>query len=257
MYGEDFSKLLALSKKKLNFLNNNKKGYLISAVLAGLFVGFGIMLAFTVGGTLNEVQSPFTKVVMGLSFSVALSLIIFAGAELFTGNNLVMASGYLGEEVKIKGVLRVWIISYLGNFLGSILAAFLYYASGLWRGTSGEYIATTAMSKINVLPNELFIRGILCNTLVCLAVWCSYRMKEESGKILLMSLCIYVFVAVGFEHSIANMTLLIIGYLVPYGNVTLVGILYNLFIVTLGNIVGGVCFVAIPYYMISRIKKAH
>lgn len=80
MYGEDFSKLLALSKNKLNFLNNNKKGYLISAVLAGLFVGFGIMLAFTVGGTLNEVQSPFTKVVMGLSFSVALSLIIFAGA---------------------------------------------------------------------------------------------------------------------------------------------------------------------------------
>lgn len=257
MYGEDFSRVVALSRKKINFLEDNKKGYLISAMHAGLFVGFGIMLAFTVGGTLNEAESPFTKIVMGLSFSVALALVIFAGAELFTSNSLVMASGYLGEEVKVKDVLKIWSISYIGNFIGSILAAFLYYASGLWRGTSGDYMAYYAMNKINVLPNELFIRGILCNILVCLAVWCAYKMKEETGKILMMTLCVYVFFAIGFEHSVANMTLLVIGYLLPHGTVTLGGILYNLLFVTLGNIVGGVLFVAIPYYMISRNKKAH
>lgn len=257
MYGEDFGRLIALSRKKTNFLEDNKKGYIISAMHAGLFVGFGIMLAYTVGGTLNEAGSEFTKIVMGLSFSVALSLVIFAGAELFTSNSLVMASGYLGEEVKVKDVLKIWSISYIGNFIGSILAAFLYYASGLWRDTAGDYMANYAMNKINVLPNELFIRGILCNILVCLAVWCAYKMKDETAKILMMTLCVYVFFAIGSEHSVANMTLLVIGYLLPHGTVTLGGILYNLLFVTLGNIVGGVLFVAIPYYMISRNKKAH
>lgn len=257
MYGEDFNRMVALSRKKINFLEDNKKGYILSAMHAGLFVGFGIMLAYTVGGTLNEVESPFTKIVMGVSFSVALALVIFAGAELFTSNTLVMSSGYLGKEVKIVHLLKIWGISYIGNFIGSILAAFLYYASGVWRGISGEYMAHYAMKKVNVLPNELFVRGILCNVLVCLAIWCAYKMKEEVGKLLMVTLCVYVFFTIGFEHSVANMTLLVIGYLLPYGTVTLTGISYNLLFVTLGNIVGGVLFIAIPYYMISRNKRAH
>ena len=82
---------------------------------AGLFVGFGVMLAYSVGGTLNEVQSPFTKIVMGLSFAVALALVIFAGAELFTSNTLIMSSGCLGKEIKIRNLLKLWSINYIGN----------------------------------------------------------------------------------------------------------------------------------------------
>ncbi|MEG1003426.1 formate/nitrite transporter family protein [Clostridium sp.] len=255
MYGEDFSKVILMAKKKRNFLKDNKLGYLLSAMLAGLFVGFGIMLAFTVGGTLNEASSPYTKIIIGLSFSVALALVIFAGAELFTSSSFVMASGVLGGEVSLKDLIKVWFFCYFGNFMGAILGVGLYYSSGLWKGTSGEYMAYSAMKKIDASYSELFIRGILCNILVCLAVWCTIRMKEETGKILVMTLCIYVFVTTGFEHSIANMTLLTIGYVVPYGAVTLSGILYNLFFVTLGNIVGGVLFVAVPYYLISKNRQ--
>lgn len=257
MYGEDFNRMVALSRKKVNFLEDNTKGYVLSAMHAGLFVGFGVMLAYSVGGTLNEVQSPFTKIVMGLSFAVALALVVFAGAELFTSNTLIMSSGCLGKEIKIRNLLKLWSINYIGNFIGSVLAAFLYYASGVWRGVSGEYMAHYAEKKINVMPNELFVRGILCNILVCLAIWCAYKMKEEIGKLFMVMLCVYVFFTLGFEHCIANMTLLVIGYLLPYGTVTITGILYNLFFATLGNIVGGVLFVAIPYYLISRNKRAH
>lgn len=257
MYLEDFNKIVALSRKKTNLLTNNLRGYFVSAILAGLFVGFGVILSYTVGGTLNEAGSSFTKIVMGLSFSVALSLVIFAGAELFTSNALVMTSGCLGEEIKFNDLIKIWVVSYFGNFIGSVLIATLYYASGLWRGISGEYMAEYAMNKINVIPGELFIRGILCNILVCLAVWCCYRMKDELGKILMITLCVYVFFTTGFEHSIANMSLLTIGNLVPYGDVNLIGSLYNLLFVTLGNIVGGVVFVAIPYYIISTNKRAH
>lgn len=257
MYLEDFNRVVALSRKKSNLLENNKKGYFFSAMLAGLFVGFGVMIAYTVGSMLNESGSQFTKIIMGISFSVALALVIFAGAELFTSNTLVMASGYLGKEINLKNLVNIWVASYIGNFIGSVLGATLYYLSGLWRGTSGEYIANYAMSKINVLPNELLVRGILCNILVCIAVWCCYKMKEEAGKILMIILCVYVFFTIGFEHSIANMTLLTIGYLMPFESITLVGILYNLLFVTLGNIIGGVIFVAVPYYMISINKKAY
>lgn len=257
MYGEDFSKVLAMGRKKKSFLNDNKMGYLLSAMLAGLFVGLGIMLAFTVGGSLKEVASPYTKIVIGLSFSVALALVIFAGAELFTSGIFVMASGLFAGEVNIKELIKLWFYCYFGNFLGAIIGVSLYYSSGLWRGTAGEYMVESAMKKINVNYSELFIRGILCNILVCLAVWCTIRMREETGKILMMALCVYAFVAVGFEHSVANMSLLTIGYIVPYGSVTLGGILYNLFFVTLGNIVGGVLFVAVPYYLISKNRQVN
>ena len=110
MYGEDFSKVLAMGRKKKSFLNDNKVGYVLSAMLAGLFVGLGIMLAFTVGGSLNEVASPYTKIVIGLSFSVALALVIFAGAELFTSGTFVMASGLFAGEVNIKELIKTLVL---------------------------------------------------------------------------------------------------------------------------------------------------
>lgn len=258
MFSEDISKVSDAAKAKVNLLKTNKVGYFISAMLAGMYVGFGIMLIFTIGGLLTSGNSPATKVVMGLSFGVALSLVIFAGSELFTGNNFIMAIGSLNKSVSWIDTIKVWLVSFIGNLAGSIFAGTLFFKSGLAVGAVGEFIAKTSVTKMSMPIGDLFFRGILCNMLVCLAVWCSFKCKEEASKLIMIFWCLFAFITSGFEHSIANMTLLTIGLFAPFGQaVSLSGYAYNLTIVTLGNMVGGIVFLAIPYYIISKKKKVN
>ena len=253
MFNDEFNNVAGAAKAKSELLENNKVGYVISSLLAGIYVGFGVMLIFTIGGLLSSASSPATKIIMGASFGVALSLVIMAGSELFTGNNFVMAVGALNKSVTWTQSIKVWIVSFIGNLLGSILAAYLFFLAGLSTGPVGEFIAKTSATKMSLPAAELFFRGVLCNILVCLAVWCSFKCKSESGKLIMIFWCLFVFITAGFEHSVANMTLLTIGLLSPGGAaVSIGGYFYNLLFVTLGNMVGGIVFLAIPYYLISR-----
>lgn len=253
MFNDEFNNVAGAAKAKSGLLENNKVGYVISSLLAGIYVGFGIMLIFTIGGLLSSTSSPATKIMMGASFGVALSLVIMAGSELFTGNNFVMAVGALNKSVTWTQSIKVWVVSFIGNLLGSILAGYLFFLSGLATGPVGEFIAKTSATKMSLPASELFFRGVLCNILVCLAVWCSFKCKSESGKLIMIFWCLFVFITAGFEHSVANMTLLTIGLLSPAGAaVSIGGYFYNLLFVTLGNMVGGIVFLAIPYYLISR-----
>lgn len=236
-------------------LKKSKAKYLVSSALAGMFVGFGIILIFTIGGLLSSINSVSTKIVMGLSFGVALSLVIMAGSELFTGNNMVMTIGALEKKVTIGDTLNIWIFSFIGNLMGSILLAYMYAQSGLSAGAVGEFIGKVSSVKMSVPAMELFIRGILCNIMVCLAVWCSFKLKEEMAKLIMIFWCLFVFITAGFEHSIANMTLLAIGLFIPHPEtVTVSGYLYNIGFVTLGNMVGGILFVALTYWYVSKEK---
>ena len=256
MFNEELNKVSLAAKSKFQLLKENKIGYFISSMLAGIYVGLGIMLIFTIGGLLTSASSPATKIVMGLSFGVALSLVVFAGSELFTGNNFVMAVGSLNKSVTWGEAGKVWIVSFIGNLVGSILAATLFYMAGLATVPVGEFIAKTSEAKMSMPATELFFRGILCNMLVCLAVWCTFRCKEESSKLIMIFWCLFVFITAGFEHSVANMTLLTIGLLSPLGHaVSVSGYAYNILIVSLGNMVGGILFIAVPYFIISRKKK--
>ena len=258
MFNEEFNKVASAAKAKVELLKTNKLGYFISSMLAGIYVGLGIMLVFTIGGLLSSANSPATKIVMGLSFGVALSLVIFAGSELFTGNNFVMAVGSLNKTVFWLDTIKVWIVSFIGNLTGSILAGTLFFMAGLANGPVGEFIAKTSATKMSLPASDLFFRGILCNMLVCLAVWCSFKCKEETSKLIMIFWCLFVFITAGFEHSVANMTLLTIGLLSPAGAaVSIGGYAYNIIMVTLGNMVGGIVFMAIPYYIISRKKKVN
>lgn len=258
MFNEEFNKVASAAKAKVELLKTNKLGYFISSMLAGIYVGLGIMLIFTIGGLLSSVNSPATKIVMGLSFGVALSLVIFAGSELFTGNNFIMAVGSLNKTVSWLDTIKVWIVSFIGNLTGSILAGSLFFMAGLASGQVGEFIAKTSATKMSLPASDLFFRGILCNMLVCLAVWCSFKCKEETSKLIMIFWCLFVFITAGFEHSVANMTLLTIGLLSPAGAaVSIGGYAYNIIMVTLGNMVGGIVFMAIPYYIISRKKKVN
>jgi len=253
MFSEEINKVAQAAKAKSNLLKSGKVKYLLSSMLAGLYVGLGIMLIFSIGGILASAESPFTKIVMGLSFGVALSLVIMAGSELFTGNNFIMMIGSLKKTVTLLDTIKIWIFSFVGNLLGSIIGAYAFYAAGLARGPVGQFILSASATKMALPIHELVFRGILCNILVCLAIWCSFKMKEETGKLIMIFWCLFAFITTGFEHSVANMTLLSIGLFIPHtAAVSLSGFIYNLSFVTLGNMIGGALVLAIPYYLISK-----
>jgi len=252
MYREEFESAAKGAAAKVAFLKNNPVGYFLLSMLAGMFIGFGVLLAFTIGGTLDG--SPATKMAMGVSFGIALSLVVMAGAELFTGNNLVMAAGLNRKTITSGDAVKLWIVCWLGNLCGSVLLAVIYHLTGLGIGTpAGEFMAAGAFGKMTAGLVPLLTRGILCNMLVCLAVWCTFRCKTEAGKLIMIFWCLFAFITTGFEHSIANMTLLTEALLNPADQaVTFGGWVYNLIVVTIGNMIGGIFFVAIPYALASR-----
>lgn len=253
MYNEEVEAFGNASQGKIKFLSGHPLGYFVSSMLAGIYVGFGILLIFSIGGMLAD--QPYVKIVMGISFGIALSLVIMAGSELFTGNNMVMALGLFNKKVKLKDTLLLWLVCFTGNLAGAILIAFLFWQSGLAKGPVGEFIIKASQTKMELSPWILFTRGILCNTLVCLAVWCSVRCKSESGKLIMVFWCLFAFITSGYEHSVANMTLLTAGLFADTGSaLSLGGYAHNLFYVTLGNMVGGILLVALPYYLISKHK---
>lgn len=256
MFSEEINKVSAAAVKKAAALKESKTKYLLAAALAGMFVGFGILLIFTIGGLLSAAAAPATKIVMGLSFGVALSLVLMAGSELFTGNNMVMTIGSLEKKVSWFDSIGIWIYSFIGNLAGSVVLAWLFVQSGLTKGATGEFILKTAASKMSAPFMQLFVRGILCNILVCLAVWCFFKLKEETAKIIMIFWCLFAFITSGFEHSVANMTLLSVAVMIPHkASVSLSGFAYNLTAVTLGNFVGGAIFMGAVYWYISKQKS--
>lgn len=251
MYRDELQAVGETAVKKYSLLSHHPAGYFLASILAGMFIGFGVTVIGTIAGLLNG--QPYVKIVMGFAFGSALSLVVIAGAELFTGNNFVMAAGALLGKVTWKETVRLWIVCYAGNWIGSLLIAVLFAAGGFASGATAEAMAAAAVIKMTVPPLALFVRGVLCNILVCLAVWCSFRCRSDSGKLMMVFWCLFVFNICGFEHSVANMTYLTIAMINPAGQaVTVLGYFYNIFIVSAGNIVGAVLFVALPYYLIAE-----
>jgi nitrite transporter len=253
MYYDDITKIAAAAEKRNALLEQSRLKYLLSSALAGMYVGFGILLIFTIGGLLSQAESPAVRIVMGISFGIALSLVIMAGSELFTGNHMIMTIGNLEKKVTLKQSLNVYMFSFIGNLLGSIFIAYLFVLAGLAKGSTAAFIGKAAQVKMSLPWSELFARGILCNILVCLAVWCSFRMKEETGKLVMIFWCLFAFITTGFEHSVANMTLLAIPLLAPgAADGAIIGYVYNISIVSLGNFIGGALLVGGAYWYISK-----
>lgn len=254
MYEQEIENVLQSAEKKHLFLKNNPFGYFISSMLAGIFVGVSIILIYTIGGLLNGADS--TRIVMGICFGVSLSLVVFSGSELFTGNHFVMTLGSLHGRVRWSNTIKLWIVCFLGNLTGSILVAYVYHLTGLSDGQVGAFILTVSQSKMNASVLALFTRGILCNILVCIATWCTFRCKEEVAKLILIFWCLFVFITSGFEHSVANMSLLSVALFSELSDsISIMGYLYNIIVVSIGNLIGGTLFMAVPYYLIGLQKK--
>ncbi len=247
--------MVTTAEKKRDFGIRHPARYFLLAMMAGVYVGFGIILIFSIGAPLKGIDAAVLKTIMGASFGVALTLVIFAGSELFTGNNLVLTVGSLSGKVSWSHTLRLWLICLAGNYVGSLLLAWIFVASGLGTNeATAQFVRSTAAAKMSAPFFQLFLRGILCNILVCLAVWTSARATSDSGKILLIFWCLFAFIGSGYEHSIANMTLLGIAAFLPGTNFwrVLVDMQANLIPVTLGNFIGGAVFVGAAYWSVAH-----
>jgi formate/nitrite transporter len=193
-----------------------------------------------------------SRLLGGVAFSLGLILVLVGGAELFTGNNLIVMA-WAERKVTSRQLLRNWVLVYLANFVGALGTVALFYLAGaleLSGGAVGQTAARIAETKLNLDFSTAFFRGILCNTLVCLAVWLNFAARDVAGKILAIIFPISAFVALGFEHSVANMYLIPLGMLANGGGIDFAALLRNLLPVTLGNIVGGSGLVALTYWLV-------
>ena len=236
----------------------------VLGVLAGAYIGFGGLLATSITFDMPVIAGVgFTKFMAGSAFSLGLMLVVIAGAELFTGNNL-MISSVLTREITFGNMLKRWGVVYLANFIGSLLIALLFYFSGLWKTSNGSLGAAAiniAIKKVELGFNEALFRGIGCNWLVCLAVWMALAARQTVGKIFAIFFPIMGFVAIGFEHCVANMYFIPTGIFLKtwateltIGNIstdslTWINFLWkNLLPVTIGNVIGGGVFVGMSYW---------
>ncbi len=245
------------------------------AVLAGAFIALGAMFATTVLAGANELPFGVSRLVAGLVFCLGLILVIAGGAELFTGNTLIVMAWAAGD-LRLRDVMRVWSIVYVGNFIGAIGTAVLVFLSGQYlsgRGSVAEVVLKIALDKATLPVDRAFFLGILCNVLVCLAVWLSYGARSTTDKVLAILFPISAFVVAGFEHSVANMYFIPLGLLVKaaapaamwadihastadYAALTWPAFFVSLVPVTIGNIIGGAGLVGAVYWFIYLRGRA-
>lgn len=263
---------MAVRVEKAGIVKSNRDFFstFTLAVMAGLFIGLGAAF-FTYTIHDSTLSVGLTKLIGGFVFSLGLILVIITGAELFTGNNLIVMA-FVSRKITLTQLLRNWGIVFAGNLVGSLIVVFLIFLTGMWTAGDAEVGLKALMianGKVNLTFWQAVSKGILCNILVCLAVYLCFSGRSVTDKILAILFPITAFVALGFEHSIANMYFIPAGLLLKHSpeiltaaqntlggipdlsNLTISGfILTNLLPVTLGNIIGGTLFVGIAHWFL-------
>ena len=248
MYLDTINHFSDLAEKKVSTLRDHPLAFTIGALMAGAYVGIGIILIFTIGGYVDASVRP---LIMGATFGIALTLVVFAGSELFTGLTMYMTIGFLQKRTSLADLLRVWGAAWIGNLMGAALLALIFAGGGGGSlfGAHADLLNNVVSAKMHKSPSQLFFLGILCNWLVCLALWTSARTQNDTTKCILIFWCLLAFIACGFEHSVANMTAFSVALLGDHpSTISLYGMGYNLLWVTLGNIVGGALFMGTGYW---------
>jgi formate transporter len=262
---------IGVQKTRLDFLS-----LVALAVLAGAFIGLGAMFATTVlAGADGVLPFGVSRLLSGVVFCLGLILVVVGGAELFTGNNL-MVMAWAAGKVSPREMLRAWTIVYVGNFIGAVGTAGIVFLSGQYlsgKGSVAGVALTIATNKVSLSFEHGLFLGILCNVLVCLAVWLAYGARTTADKILAIVFPVSAFVVAGFEHSVANMYFIPLGLFIKawapaamwtqigatsanYAALTWAGLVDNLIPVTLGNIIGGGGLVGLVYWFVYLRKRA-
>jgi nitrite transporter NirC len=219
--------------------------YFLSSIFAGAFVGVAVVLLASVSGPLLAASSPWTKLVQGAVFGIALTLVVFAGAELFTGNVMVVVQGLFARTVRAADAAVVLVVSLVGNIVGSIALAALVHGGGSLTGPGADLIAAVVQAKAALTGPQLLWRAVLCNLLVCLALWMAARTRSDGAKLAVLWWALLAFIASGFEHSVANVTSFSLG--VFEGSATWGQLARNLAWTVPGNVIGGGLLVGLAY----------
>ena len=236
--------------------------YAVQAALAGAFVGVAVVLMAATAGPFLASANPGTKLVQGSVFGIALTLVVFAGAELFTGANMVMLIGWLKGTVRGIDALLVNVAALIGNLVGAIVFAGMVHASGVLdsvakvggKPAGDGLIKAIVTSKMHATDGQLFWRAVLCNMLVCLGLWMAARTKSDTAKLIVLFWVLLAFIASGFEHSVANMTIFALA--VMHSDATWGDLTHNLLYTVPGNVVGGAVVVAAGYLLSATPKRS-
>ncbi len=256
MYNEAVDTVARMGVEKLVHQRRSLAGHLARSALAGMYIGAAIVLILVVGGNLSVAAPHLVKLLMGVCFGGALTIVLFAGSELFTGCNLILPLAVLNRWATLGDLVVNWAWTWLGNLLGSLLLVLLVVRSGVLDADPVRaFVLKVAHTKASLTIEQMLWRGVLANWIVCLAVWMNAKMKTESARILMIWWCMFTFITCSFEHSVANMTALPLAILLPHDGtvaVTWAEWARNLGVVTLGNILGGGGLVGVMYWIGSR-----
>jgi nitrite transporter NirC len=228
--------------------------YLVLSAYAGAFVGVAVVLLVSVSAPLAAARSPLTPLVQGAVFGIALTLIVFAGAELFTGNAMTLVHGLYARSVTMRDLAVVWAFSLVGNLIGSVGFAALVHGGGTLSSGGDRLVATIVENKSAATGPQLFWRAVLCNMLVCVALWMAQRTQSDSAKLIALWWGLLAFIASGFEHSVANMTVFSLG--VFQGSATWLELARNLAWTVPGNVVGGGVLMGLAYAWLGGARPA-
>jgi nitrite transporter NirC len=192
------------------------------------------------------------KLMMGVTFTFALTMIIFAGGELFTGNVMIMSMGFLQKKIKLSQGLRLLLYCYLANVIGAAFMGVIIAQTGIFTEQTGEMLLSITEGKTSLTFSQGFFRGIMCNTLICLGTWCVLKLKSETAKLIVIFWAVLAFVVPGYEHSIANAGIFTMAVLTDTAAINFPGLFTNMLSSSLGNIVGGSIFVGLAYWYSGR-----
>ncbi|WP_435737158.1 formate/nitrite transporter family protein [Cellulosimicrobium sp. PMB13] len=232
--------------------------YLVASALAGAYIGVGVVLMAATAGPFLAAGAPAERLVAGSVFAAALTLVVLAGAELATSAMMILAQGVATRAVRVGPAVRTLASCLAGNLVGSMAFAWLVVQSGVLRtnAAAGEMVASMLAAKAHETGPELLARGILCNVLVCAAIWACGRLTSEAGKAIVILWAVLAFIASGFEHVVANMTTYSLGLFTGEGWTTWAEFSRNVAWVGLGNLVGGAVVVGLGYAVVAGGDRA-
>ncbi|WP_082109887.1 formate/nitrite transporter family protein [Demequina phytophila] len=223
---------------------------IVSAMLAGMWIGVGDVLMWSAAGPLHVAGDPMEKLVAGGVFAAALTIVVFAGSELVTSAMMILPLGAIRRTVSWVRAMGVLLAIFFSNMLGAFAFAWVMIQTGvLQHGPAGEFFQDYLAGKVDHTPSELFWRGVMCNVLVCVAIWAAARLRSEAGKAIIIFWAVLAFIASGFEHVVANMTTFAIGLM--QGDVTWAEFGTNMTFVGLGNLVGGAVVIGLAYTFVA------
>lgn len=251
----DFELLKSLAMTKYNLLKKDPFRFFIRSIVAGLYLGLATILSYTLYIVLINVSPEVAKIAFAAAFGIGLVIIVLLGSELFTGNCFTTIMPVFHGDLKIHQILPMWIICYIGNFVGIAFIMFLFVKTGSNEEALNAYVASVIAGKLDFDVVQLFIKGVLCNFIVCVAAYEGMKLKSESAKVIVMMIVVMSFVLPGFEHSIANMGTFSMGFFALGNSISWTGLVLHMVISTFGNIIGGSFLLGLPIYLMSKPEK--